>query len=393
VKKLFVLVAAVALLLAASCDTKNIGTGLPLRGPQVSATFTAASTFNAGLTATLTVSWSGGTGPYTIGANMGGGTTANVAAGTPATSPFSQVFTLVEGGPFTWTATVTDANGNPGNATGTYTVGEALNAAPVITNVAVAGGQVTVSVTDADGDDVTVSVTEPAGLSAAATSVVVAGGNGDAVFNFSATDIIAGGSGTTDITADDGNGGTDTDSATITLAGIVIPDGALAAVPTATAASAGDDVTIVVISGDFSNPFQYMNGVGVTVDTGATYVDTTLNVGAPGGAQLEVDGIWTAVGPDSFLLPTDFMIQENDIGGGMVRIDFNVTPIGGSETSNGGALFNFGMNFASAGTYTLGFQEFQDVKRTYYSDGASTEYNWDDISNDYPDVPNSVDVT
>jgi hypothetical protein len=75
-----------------------------------------------------------------------------------------------------------------------------------------------------------------------------------------------------------------------------------------------------------------------------------------------------------------------------VRIDFNVTPVGGSETTDGGALFNFGLQFDHAGTYTLGFEEFHDVKRTYYSDGASNEYFWDDISNSYPGMPNSIEV-
>jgi hypothetical protein len=251
----------------------------------------------------------------------------------------------------------------------------------------------TVTVSDVENDDVTVTVTEPAGLMVDATSKVVSGGNGSVDFNWSAEDIIDGGSGSTDITADDGAGGTDTDSATITIGGISIPDGALAAVPAMTSATTADIVTVVVISGAFSNPFQYMNGAGVTVNSGAAYEDGTLNVGVPGGGQMDPDGVWTAVGPDSFLLPNDFMIQENDIGGGMVRIDFNVTPIGGSETSTGGALFNFGLNFGSAGTYDLGFQEFQDVKRTYFSDGASTEYNWDDISNNYTGVPNSINVT
>jgi len=393
VKKLFVLVAAVALILAASCDTKNIGTDpWPTAGPVPAATFTAVDTWNANLTATLTVTWTGGTGPYTIACAMGGGTTANVAAGTPAASPFTQVFTLVEGGPFNYTVTVTDSLTIPGTATGTYTVGEALNAAPVIESSVVAGNVLTVTVSDVDNDDVTVTVTEPAGLMADAASKVVAGGNGAVAFNWSAMDIIGGGSGTTDITADDGIA-TDTDSATITIGGINIPAGALAAVPAMTSATTADVVTVVVISGAFSNPFQYMNGAGVTVNTGAAFEDGTLNVGVPGGGQLDPDGVWPSVNPDSFLLPNDFMIQENDIGGGMVRIDFNVTPIGGAETSNGGALFNFGLNFGSAGTYDLGFQEFQDVKRTYYSDGSSTEYNWDDISNNYPDVPNSINVT
>jgi hypothetical protein len=398
VKKLFVLVAAVALILAASCDTKNIGTDPgPSKGPVIaSVTFAPAQADRlGGVTGTVTVAWASGTGPYTISMDFGGGATPNVPAGTPATSPYTANVTYVNGTDadvtYNYSVVVTDSVPQSGSNSGTFVVGPTGNTPPTIDNVAYAGGVLTVDVSDADGDDVTVTVTEPAGLMADATSKVAAGGT--ATFNWSASDIIAGGSGSTDITADDGNGGTDTDSATITIDPINIPDGALAAVPAMTAATTADVVTVVVISGAFSNPFQYMNGAGVTVNSGAAFEDGTLNVGVPGGGQMDPDGVWTAVDPDSFLLPNDFMIQENDIGGGMVRIDFNVTPIGGSETSTGGALFNFGLNFGSAGTYDLGFQEFQDVKRTYYSDGASTEYNWDDISNNYTGVPNSINVT
>jgi len=402
VKKLFVLVAAVALVLAASCDTKNIGTDMgPSKGPVIaSVTFAPADAVNdrlGGATGTVTVVWASGTAPYTISMDFGGGATPNVPAGTPATSPYVANVTYVNGGDaaatYNYSVVVTDSVPQSGSATGTYDVGPTGNTPPVIESAVVTDTVLTVTVSDVENDDVTVTVTEPAGLLVDATSKVVSGGNGSVDFNWSAENIIDGGSGSTDITADDGAGGTDTDSATITIGGISIPDGALAAVPAMTAATTADVVTVVVISGAFSNPFQYMNGAGVTVNSGAAFEDGTLNVGVPGGGQMDVDGVWTSVSPDSFLLPNDFMIQENDIGGGMVRIDFNVTPIGGSETSNGGALFNFGLNFGSAGTYDLGFQEFQDVKRTYYSDGASTEYNWDDISNNYTGVPNSINVT
>ena len=71
------------------------------------------------------------------------------------------------------------------------------------------------------------------------------------------------------------------------------------------------------------------------------------------------------------------MNRGTDIGGGRVRLDFNVTPLDGTQSnSTSGALFNFGLNFGVAGTYTLGFEEFNVVKRTYYSDAGATEYNW-----------------
>lgn len=71
-----------------------------------------------------------------------------------------------------------------------------------------------------------------------------------------------------------------------------------------------------------------------------------------------------------------------DIGGGRERWDFNCTPIGGSDqTAASGPLFNFTFTFGNAGVKHFGFQQFDGVKRTYYSDAASNEYYWGDISN------------
>ena len=97
--------------------------------------------------------------------------------------------------------------------------------------------------------------------------------------------------------------------------------------------------------------------------------------------------------PGSYLLPDDFMIVETPVVGedGMIFIGFNVTPIAGGEVTTSGPLFNFGMTFTAADTYHLSFIEFQDVKRTYYSDSTSAEFNWTDISN--AGVPNTIDVT
>ena len=94
VKRLLVLVAAMVLVLAVSCDTKNIGTGGgPTRGPVPVVTVPAG--MNGAADANWTVTWVGGTAPYTIAMAMGGGTTADVPAGTAAVSPFAQTFTMV----------------------------------------------------------------------------------------------------------------------------------------------------------------------------------------------------------------------------------------------------------------------------------------------------------
>jgi len=66
----------------------------------------------------------------------------------------------------------------------------------------------------------------------------------------------------------------------------------------------------------------------------------------------------------------------------MGRIDFNATAIGGSGVTGGGAILNFGLDFSAAGVYDLGFQLFEDVRRTFYSGPDATTYEWDNLDND-----------
>ncbi|MBN2081917.1 PKD domain-containing protein [bacterium] len=169
------------------------------------------------------------------------------------------------------------------------------------------------------------------------------------------------------------------------------PNDSLAAIPQQTMVAYGTDVTVVVAANATAYPFQYLNGCGVTMETGNDYVAGSLNVGSPGGAQKDADGVWAAIAPLDILLPYDWQIVGSDIGGGRQRIDFNVIPIGGTQlTFATGDLFNFQLHVTS--NVTLGFQEFETVKRTYYSDGDATEYNWGNITNNYSDVPNSITV-
>ncbi|MBN2081195.1 hypothetical protein JW859_03195 [bacterium] len=388
-----VLIILIGLLLA-GCRTANTPDE-----PQIF--MTIPQNMAGGVDATWTVTWDAfGTPPYTIAMTMGGGTTADVAGGTAATSPFSQTFTMVNASTtaaatYTYTVTITDAAAATLTATDTYTVGATTvtNNDPSIDNAVFANGVLTVTVSDPDNDTLTVTITEPTGLSADATSVTAV--SGVAEFAIAPDDILAGASGDTTITVDDGNGGTDSMTYTLTVAAISIPADTLAAIPLATAATTDDTVTIVVVSGTFANPFRYMNGCGITMEEGPDYVAGTFNIGAPGGAQKDFDGIWATMDPvpDGVLMPDDVMLQAIDIGGGLIRYDFNVTPIGGSDITTGGVLFNVGLSFDDPGTYTFGIQEFNLVKRTYYSDGDATDYNWGDISNDYTGVPNSIVVT
>jgi len=387
VKKLLVLVAVALMVVAASCETKNMGGPLPSWGPIVTVTVPAG--MNGGLPATWTVTWASGTGPFTISMNMGGGTTANVAAGTPGVSPFTQVFTMVnpstiDTAPYSYTVVVTDSQGLSGTATGAYNVGPTLNADPTVSAV-YAEPVLTVTVNDVDDlNTFTVDVTVPAGLAVDDTSKVPsATGPVVATFNWSATDFVLGGTGTTTVTVTDQDGGTATTDVLITIAAFPLAADTLYGIPSPTAAAVGDTITVLVLTGIPANALQFVNGIGLTIDSDCDKVANTFNIGVLGGGNGDADGFWTAMNPGGgFLLPPDNFIVATDIGGGRERWDFNVTPIGGADqTTASGALFNYQFTFGSAGTKTFGFQEISGVKRTYYSDGASTEFFWGDITN------------
>jgi len=124
-------------------------------------------------------------------------------------------------------------------------------------------------------------------------------------------------------------------------------------------------------------------------------------VGAVGGAPDYPDGIWASVAPEAFLLPNDYMLSFNnyDAASGRWALDFNVTPILGTAVEGPeGELFNFEVTFAQPGTVQLGFEQFRDVDRAYYSYaesylGTVHEYYWGDISNDHAGVANTIEVT
>jgi len=163
----------------------------------------------------------------------------------------------------------------------------------------------------------------------------------------------------------------------------------LYAIPDKTEAVDGEVVTVTVRTGVPANPFHFMDGVRVTFESGNYYVTDTFNVGEVGGQRDSIDGIWADMSPSAFLLPEEWMFVEDDIGGGRVAVDFNVTPIGGPDlTTSEGALFNFGLEVHTS--VTLGFQQFHDVNRTFYSDNGSSTYFWGDITNSHAGFDNSI---
>jgi hypothetical protein len=395
------------LILAASCETLNVGGNGPFRFSVDSVSVTP-DPIVAGGTGTATVNFTGVTGPFTFTFNFGAGVTpatqtVTVASGSTATVTFvTDFFLSQEAASRNITVSVTGTDGtntSGGPVTDTFVVTGVPDQPPVINSVTFnADGTVTVNASDPDGDTpITITqTTAPAGATVADTTVDV-DGSGNAVFSYSANDLFAGGGGTAGFTAT-ANGATSAEeTVTITLPGITLVADTIYAIPLQTSVAAGDVVTIVVATGDPASAFQYLTGVRVTAPTasGFAYEPTTFNVGITGGAAGDVDGFWTAMNPGGgFLLPPDNFIQGSDAGNGLTGIDFNVTPIGGSDVAAGeGALFNFGATFDTPGTYQLGFQDVNVVSRTYYQDAnQAPDFFWGDITNDHAGVPNSVTV-
>lgn len=382
-KKTFVIVAMGLLLLVASCDTKNIGPDVISRGPQVSVTVPAD--MNGMVAYAWVASWIGGTGPYTISWDFGGGA-ANIPIGA-GVSPVTSNVMMNDNNTgadlnFTYTVTVTDSQGLSGTASASYVLGITLNMSPTIDSMVIAGNTLTVTVSDGDDDPVTVSVSNHAGMSADSASKV-ADGAGVATFSFTADDMLVGASTTIDVSADDGAGGVTTaTSGTMTIDPFAPDADSLYALPQSSSAGIGDLVTVLVYTGA-TGSWQFMLGVGLIVPDDGTYESGTFNVGAVGGARDDADGVWAditndggfALGPDVLIIPGP---NPDDSLGANNRFDFNISPliIGTAPVdmdlaSVTGALFNLQFSFSSAGTKVFDFQAVNGVNRTYYADATN----------------------
>jgi hypothetical protein len=387
---------------AASCDTENVGNPPVFFAANITA---PAGPFHRLDNTTWTVNIVGGSAPYTVDWNFGGAATPNTVntAGVAGTSSNTTVQLTAEG-TFTVNVTVTDANNVTATDSESITVLAALNQPPVVNSAVFNAAAKTITVTVSDPDDgatLTVTATPPAGVVLDSnTKTAAATGPLTATFNVSASDIIAGATGNVGISVSDGIATGDfAGGVSVTLDPLAPAADALYCIPLTGSAATGADVQVLVLTGVPANPFQYMVGAGVTIESDATYVGQSFDVGVPDGTAdvgsvNPVDGIWATMNPGGgFLLAPDNFIQSTDIGGGRERWDFNITPLGGSNlTTASGALFNAKFTFSAAGTKTFGFQDVSGVKRTYYADDA-TEYFWGNIANDGTGgIPNSVTI-
>ena len=375
----WIALAAVALC-ASGCeiprDTLNVRSSFVDPGPLVTIT-PPINLLYGNETCTFTATWISGMSPYTIAWNFGGGAT-NIparAASSPATadatwldSPHTNSYTV--------TATVTDAQGFSGAASAFVEVWPTQNIPPVIEEVGSEAGKLTVVVSDADDDSVVLTVSGFTGMTVDYATKAAAA-TGTAIFVFEADDVLAGTSSEVDIVAEDWTGGTDKATATVSIPAFGLFPGKLYAIPLSASVSTGDPVTVVVATGVTELPFQFMTGAGMVVDGDASYVPNSFNTGLPGGARDDADGVWAGITSDGgFLLAPDGLIQpgpnpDGTLQPGTQRIDFNVTPLGGSDVASAeGALFNFQLVYSQPGEKHIGFQEFNGIPRTYYTSFA-----------------------
>ncbi|MBN2082231.1 S8 family serine peptidase [bacterium] len=282
-------------------------------------------------------------------------------------------------------------------STGSYPVAPRIESA-----VFNSGSQkLTVQVSDANpSDTLTVSVTEPYGLLADETSKQASAPD-PRVAEFTWSTVhngpLTGITDVTTITVTDNTGLFSQTTARLTMPGISLAYNTLYAIPLQTTAEINEPVTILVASGAPSESFNAMNGVALTVESNATYVPDSFNVGDVGGERWEPDGFWLAM-PDCELFgPDDFSISPTALDNG--RVFFNglsIFPVDQTAVAGfSGVLFNLQLVFSETGSYHLGFlqQHLLGVKYTYFTNTLGQECFWNDIDNRHDGIPYSIDVS
>ena len=397
------LVALAVLLGASSCDTSNVGNGInPVR---LTLDVGVPSPMFGGWSSTWVANWSGGKAPFTLTWDLGGGAHENTVVIENAVSPATADFCM--GGDsfgtiYTYFATLTDAAGLVANISGRYILSPTGNMQPRIEAMAYENWVLSVYVSDGDDSYITVTI-DPGphfigdGGKPGFSSKVVGPPDGEipgpcergieglATFDLTIMpdEILFGASSEIEIMASDTSGGVTSDSILITIDPFLLEDDTLYAFAFDPSISIGDSVTIQIVTGETAHPFQFMLGVGVVLDDDASYVGNSFNVGAIGGPRDAADGVWAditidggfALGPDILFIPGS---NHDDSLGTSNRYDFNISPLQlGVELEDmdvpsvTGALFNFQVTYSSAGEKQIGFQEFNGVNRTYYSDATN----------------------
>lgn len=407
---------AVLALVLTSCG----GASSPQQGggaPPVEAIIIAPGEMRGGSDAVWRVNINGYNGPFRISWDFGGGAVTNDHSFSDELSPNLLRVRMVNPGPgeeqYTATVTVRDKVGATDTATYSYRVGPPGadppplpppgNRPPVIEEVTVSEGMLSVLVSDPDGDTVTVSVTDEFGNDVGedqGTELLFAL---DRWFGFWLQREIG-----LVISASDGAEAVTKQSA-YTPQPVDIAEDTLYAVATADTAPAvrdpqnagpGKGVRVIVFTGPTKWPFQRLAGVAVTCEDGSDYVQGSFDAGIPDDESdtdgiTGIDGIWELLDADELEVTPDDQIggpNRRDLPGSRGALDFRIIPQGALELEGAeGVLFSFVMAFSQPGEYRIGFQPTDTISRTYYQDQAQlNEYFWGDISNE--GVPNTVTV-
>ncbi len=259
-----------------ACDSKNNNTVLNSRPAITSATYVEATR-----TLTVTVTDTDND-AVTVTVTQPAGLTADATSRTVAGGNGSVTFiwsAVVPSAGGTGMTTVTATDGittDPATQTVTLVIAPLVIGPLSITAVnaaALGGGLARLTVTIAHTGNATsgVSVTTPAGMTVDQALLFVTNGNGNAVFTFSATDQVAGASGTVTITADDGDLHTASTTQLVTIAPVPVPTGPV--LGTATWIDNNDG------TGTLSVPVTRATAanvtIGVTAITAATFDHTT----------------------------------------------------------------------------------------------------------------------
>jgi hypothetical protein len=405
---LFAVLCIAFLLAGCTADRFSIG---PVEMPRFAVTgVTESGTLADGETGTFTVNFQGNSGPFTFVYTFTGGgtdpetvtqTAPNGSTSTSVSVTFigsdsadTEIHLVVNG---------TDANGAVATVSGSFTIPKSApaNAAPTLTASSAGDGLVDVTVDDPEGDDVTVkldTLDDGSGIDVTpGPAKLVKGGHGTVQLTATPNNVLAPDSGKIHVLAGDANGGITEITITMQAQFHWMLADALYAIPLQNTVHVGEPVTIEVLTTATANPFRAaVVRLTVAAASGYHFEAGSFNVGIPGGAADDPDGVWNAVQPSGFFDSWDGIgfQQLIDFGPLLTGTDFRVVPFGGQDVpAADGAIFNFAATFATPGTWKLGFQQFNVVDRTYYQDGSQgADYFWSDISNDHPGIPNSVTV-
>lgn len=165
-----------------------------------------------------------------------------------------------------------------------------------------------------------------------------------------------------------------------------VPPQHLLAIPEETVIHVDEPVLVTVKCGDFPQQ-QPMHNVffDLLIPESADYVSNSFNVGAPGGAKTELDGIWATFDdpvPGWFDVPDALIYFGSSSIPGMKRAALCGTPLGDSLTTTGGDIVNMQFTFSQPGEYEMGFLPWEDGGDTYYTNCELEEFLFYDASND-----------